>query len=270
MSKPKALILTGYGINCEEETAKSFEISGAQTKIIHINDLIESPKQLNDYQILAIPGGFSYGDDTGAGNALANKIKNNLKSEILAFAQKDKLIIGICNGFQVLANTGLAPATNNQYGKQEVALMHNTTARYECRWVNLKNTSKKCIWTKGIDLLHVPIAHGEGNFYAEPDILKQIKQNDQIVFKYTKPDGSPAKNEFPYNPNGAMEDIAAICDESGRILGIMPHPERFYSFTNAPDWPLKKEELIRAGKPLPKQGKGLKLFENAVKYFTCK
>ncbi|MBD3360740.1 phosphoribosylformylglycinamidine synthase I [Candidatus Peregrinibacteria bacterium] len=265
--QPKALILTGYGINCEEETAKCFEIKGADADIIHINDLIDDSKILNDYQILAFPGGFSYGDDTGSGNALANKIRNNLSDEILSFAQKDKLIIGICNGFQIVANLGLVPATDKQYGKREAALMHNTTARYICRWIDLKNHSKKCIWTREIDLIHLPVAHGEGNFYTEEKTLKKIKEKDQIVFKYIKPNGKPANQEFPFNPNGAMEDIAAVCDESGKILGMMPHPERFSTFTNEDMWELKKEKLIREDHTIPKEGDGLKIFENAVFYF---
>jgi phosphoribosylformylglycinamidine synthase len=265
---PKALIITGYGINCEEETAKVFEMEGAKTEIIHVNDLIANPKKLDDYQIMAFPGGFSYGDDTGSGNAMANKIKNNLNEEFLNFAKKDKLIIGICNGFQILANLGIVPALNDDYGKRTVALMHNTQARYECRWVYLKVTSKKCIWTRDIDVIHVPIAHGEGNFYTDSETLKQIQSGDQIAWKYVKENGSPANKEFPFNPNGAMEDIAGICDPSGRILGMMPHPERFNCFVNEDGWQLEKENLIRAKKSLPTEGKGLKLFRNAVEYFT--
>lgn len=264
---PKALIITGYGINSEEETALCFNKTGSQAEIVHINDLINKDKKLNDYQILAFPGGFSYGDDTGSGNALANKIKNNLYDEIIKFAQEDKLIIGICNGFQILTNLGLTPATNNQYGKVETALMHNKTVKLQCRWVYLKNNSEKCIWTKGIDIIHLPIAHGEGNFYTEAETLKKMHENKQIVFKYVNQDGSPANGEFPANPNGAMEDIAGICDESGRIFGLMPHPERFNNFTNEEGWTLKKETLIREGKEIPKDGAGLKIFENAAKYF---
>ncbi len=270
---PKALILTGYGINCEEETYTCFRTAGADADILHINDLIENPKALEDYQVLAFPGGFSYADDTGSGNAYANKLKNHLNEKILSFAQKDKLIIGICNGFQILINLGLTPTANNKYGTRQTALMHNTNARLECRWVHLKNTSQKCIWTKDIDLLHVPIAHGEGNFYAEDAVLTDLQSNDQIAFKYIKPDGSPADQTFPHNPNGSILDIAGICDPSGRIFGMMPHPERFYSFENEDGWELKKEALIResrkSGTPLslPKKGAGLKIFQNAVKYF---
>ncbi len=266
--EPKAIIITGYGINCEVETARCFERAGSTAEVVHINDLIDGNKKLSDYQIMAIPGGFSYGDDTGSGNALANKAKNNLNEELLKFAQEDKLIIGICNGFQILTNLGLVPATDMQYGKREAVLMHNSTVRYECRWVHLKNSSEKCIWTKNIDIIHVPIAHGEGNFYTESETLNKIKANNQIAFKYVKEDGSPANGELPFNPNGAMEDIAGICDESGRIFGMMPHPERFNSFTNEDGWELKKEKLIREGKELPKEGAGLEIFKNAAKYFS--
>ncbi len=268
MAKPRAIIMTGYGINCEEETAYSFEKSGAETEIVHINDLIINPRKMDEFQIMALPGGFSYGDDTGSGNAYANKISNNLKTEIRAFAKKDKLIIGICNGFQILINLGLLPAVDDNYGQRQAALMHNIKARFECRWVHIKNTSKKCVWTENIDIMPAPVAHGEGNFFAEEKILKKMEENDQIVFKYVKPDGTPANNEYPYNPNGALNDIAAICDPSGRIFGIMPHPERFNSFTNFQGWPKLKEQLIREGKEIPKEGLGLQIYKNGVKYFT--
>lgn len=265
--QPKALIITGYGINCEEETAFVFKKAGAIAEIVHINDLIDNTKKLEDYQIVAFPGGFSYGDDTGSGNALANKIRNNFEERILKFAEKDKLIIGICNGFQILSNIGLVPAVDLKYGERQIALMHNSTARYECRWVNLKVTSKKCIWTRDLETLHCPVAHGEGNFYAPPEVIEKLKTNDQIVWKYIKEDGSPANQELPFNPNGALEDIAGVCDPTGKILGMMPHPERFNAFTNEDGWELTKEKLIREGKPLPQKGLGLKVFENAVSYF---
>lgn len=268
---PKALIITGYGINCEEETAKCFNWSGAEAEIVHINDLINNKNKLKEYQIMAFPGGFSYGDDTGSGNAMANKIRNNLNDEVLKFAQEDKLIIGICNGFQIITNLGLLPATlkdsQAQYGTRQAALMPNSTARYQCRWIWLKNQSEKCIWTKGIDQIHLPVAHGEGNFYTEDETFKQMQKNEQIAFSYINEDGSPAEGKFPANPNGALHDLAGICDPSGRIFGLMPHPERFNSFTNEDGWELKKELLLRAGKELPKEGAGMKIFQNAVEYF---
>lgn len=268
MANPKAIVITGYGINCEEETAFCIEKAGAKADIVHINDLIDGHKKLDDYQIMLFPGGFSYGDDTGSGNALANKILNNVRDDMLKFAQQDKLIAGICNGFQIITNLGLLPAKDGQYGTTQTALMHNASARHECHWIHMKSTSKKCVWTKGIESLYTPVSHGEGNFYAEPEIIKHLNDNDQVIFRYTKPDGSPANQEYPHNPNGALEDIAGICDESGRIMGLMPHPERFNSFENSYNWPLEKERLIREGKELPKQGQGMQIFENAVNYFS--
>lgn len=266
--KPKVLILTGYGINSEEETAFVFNQTGSESEIVHINDLIDGHKNLGDYQIMAFPGGFSYSDDTGSGNALANKIRNNLTEQILNFAKADKLVIGICNGFQMLTNLGLVPGFDGNYGEQKMALMHNNTTRHQCRWIHMKASSQKCVWTRDINIMHLPISHGEGNFYCEPEVLKRLQDQDQIAFTYCHPDGSPANGQFPTNPNGALADIGGICDESGRIFGMMPHPERFNSFTNEDGWELKKEALIREGKEIPTQGAGLKIFENAANYFS--
>ena len=171
MTKPNVLILSGYGINCEEEMAYAFEKFGASAEIVHVNDLIEGLKQFSDYQILGIPGGFSYGDDTGAGKAMANRIVNNLREQILKFVQEDKLAIGICNGFQVVTALGLAPALDGKYGQRQAGLMANENNRYTCRWVNLKTESEKCVWTKGVENLFVPIAHGEGIFYMPEAML---------------------------------------------------------------------------------------------------
>ena len=262
----KALVLTGYGINCDEETAFAFRKAGAESKIVHVNDLIANPKTLDRFQIFAFPGGFSYGDDTWSGNALANKIRNNLWDVLMRFLEQEKLVIGICNGFQVIANLGLLPAFSNGFGKREIALSHNNTARYECRWVSLKNFSKKCIFTKDIEEIRMPVAHGEGKFVAEKEVIDRLVKNDQIVFRYAK-EGSPAEGEFPFNPNGSMNDIAGICDETGRILGMMPHPERNIFFTQQDNWALQKELLKREGKTLPKESAGMQIFRNAVNYF---
>ncbi len=264
--KPKTLILSGYGINCEEETKYAFELAGGEANIVHVNDVIDNYAKLGDYQILAFPGGFSYGDDTGSGKAFANKVKNNLFDDILSFVRQDKLVIGICNGFQILTNLGLLPAINGEYGNQNVALTHNTTARYECRWVSLMNNSNKCVFTKGISEIELPVAHGEGRFYAPQNILQELNEKNLVVFRYAK-DGRQANGEFPHNPNGSLEDIAGICDESGRIFGLMPHPERYVNFIQHPLWTLKKEELNRNKKPLPEKGAGLQIFRNAVSYF---
>lgn len=304
--RPKILVITGYGINCEEETAKCFNWAGGEAEIVHINDLINdkklpnlsstnsasqiisssSAKKLSNYQIVAFPGGFSYGDDTGSGNALANKIRNNLQEDLLAYLKEDKLIIGICNGMQIMANLGLIPATDwkaesssmtnapHNLPPRQAALMRNLHVSLECRWIYVKNCSKKCVWTHEINLMHLPIAHGEGNFYVEPTTLEKMKKNDQIVFKFVNEDGSPANNKFPANPNGAMEDITGVCNPTGKVFAMMPHPERFNSWTNEDGWELKKEKMIReqmaAGKTkfnFPPEGAGLQIFKNGINYF---
>jgi phosphoribosylformylglycinamidine synthase subunit PurQ / glutaminase len=268
MSKPRALILTGYGINCEEETAFAFELSGAVSKIMHINDIIENPDILKDFQIFSFPGGFSYGDDAGSGKALANKIKNNLLDEFQAFIQRDTLMLGICNGFQVIVNLGIVPALSGTHGEAEVSLEYNRTFRYECRWIDLKIEDSPSVFTKGMKTLHIPVAHGEGNFFASDKILKQLEIEKLITMRYVKPDGTAACGEFPFNPNGSLNDIAAICDKTGRIMGIMPHPERNILFTHRDDWTYLKEKAKRQNLDIPEQGEGLSIFQNAVRYFN--
>jgi len=263
----KAILLTGYGINCEEETAFAFKKAGAQTEIIHVNDLIANPKKLSTAQINAFPGGFSYGDDTGSGNALANKIRNNLWNELVEFIEAEKLIVGICNGFQVITNLGILPGIENKQAKRTVALSHNNSARYECRWTNLKAFSKKCVFTKDIDTIRLPVAHGEGKFTASDEILKQLNESNQIVFRYVNENGAPANGKFPLNPNGSLEDIAGICSKDGRIFGMMPHPERNILFTQQDNWTFQHEELKRSGKKIPEESAGMKIFRNAVEYF---
>lgn len=265
MTKPKVIVFSGYGLNCEEETKFAFEMAGADVDIIHINDLIAKDYDLKNYQILAIPGGFAYGDDTGSGNAYALKLKNHLWDEIENFVRKDRLVIGICNGFQVLVNLGLLPALDGQYGKREVALLHNDNARYTVRWIDLK-IENETPWLKDIKEISLPIAHGEGKFYADDKILQELNKKLLIAARYTEGEICTHQS-LEYNPNGSFEDIAAITDESGRILGIMPHPERAIFFTQLPIWPYLAEKYKREGKKIPKEGPGLKIFQNAVKYF---
>jgi phosphoribosylformylglycinamidine synthase len=268
MAKPRALILTGYGINCDEETAFAFRRAGAEADIVHINDLIADRAMLGRYLIFAFPGGFSYGDDTGSGKALANRIKNNLLDEMRRFAERDTLMLGICNGFQVMANLGLVPSLNGFTGRAEAALEHNRTFRYQCRWVDLAVEKKSpSVFLRGIERLHIPVAHGEGNFFAQEDVLRRIEQDGLVVMRYAKPDGSPARGEFPCNPNGSMNDIASICDRTGRITGMMPHPERGMFFTQRDDWPLLRDRLARGGNELPEESDGARIFRNAVEYF---
>lgn len=266
MTKPKVLVLSGYGLNCEEETQYAFQLAGGSAEIIHINDLIESPKKLQNYQILAVPGGFAYGDDTGAGNAYAIKLKNHLWDDLLQFVSRDTLTIGICNGFQIITNLGLLPAFHDSFGMREVALVPNDNARYNARWVDLKVQSQTP-WLKDIHTLSIPIAHGEGKFYATNESLKKLKGNNQIALTYVKGEICEYQS-LDSNPNGSLEDIAAICDPSGRILGMMPHPERALFFTQLPHWPVLKEKLKKEEQEIPTYGPGLKIFENGVNYFV--
>ena len=259
------LVLTGYGINCDEETKFAFESAGAKADIVHINDLISGKKKLLDYQILAFPGGFSYGDDTGSGYALANKIRNHLWGELTEFINKGNLAIGICNGFQVMVNLGLLPSLGGKYGERQTALMHNDSARYLDRWVDLEFTGKSP-WTKGIGKISVPIAHGEGKFFAEKNVLDEIEKKGLIAAKYVKGDICAYQN-LQANPNGSARDIASVTDETGRLIGMMPHPERAMFFTQLPNWTYLKEKLVREGKKVPKEAAGLKIFQNGVDYF---
>lgn len=265
MKKPKALIFSGYGFNSEDETKFGFELAGASCDIVHINDLISGKYRLSDYQITVFPGGFSYGDDTGSGNAYANKVRNHLWGEIVQFAEKDKLVIGICNGFQVLVNLGLVPAVNKDYGKRQVALMHNASARLVTRWTDLQ-VQTKSPWLANISELSLPVAHGEGKFFAPKKTLQLLNKKGIIALRYIA--GETATYlDLPKNPNGSTEDIAGICDETGRIFGLMPHPERGMFFTQLPHWPYLAEQAKRKGEPLPTYAYGLQIFQNAVDYF---
>jgi phosphoribosylformylglycinamidine synthase I len=270
MAKPKVLVLTGYGINCDEETKFAFERAGATADIVHVNDIIDRRRKLKNYQILAFPGGFSYGDDTGSGNAFANRIKNHLWDEVQGFVHEDKLTIGICNGFQVLVNLGLLPALDGKYGYRQTALVHNDSARYLDRWVDLKFFGKSP-WTRDIGkstnypVISMPIAHGEGKFYAEPEVLKKLNSG-LVAARYVH--GEMCRyQDMQANPNGSIDDIAGITDETGRVFGLMPHPERAIDFTQRPNWPLTKEILKRAGRKIPKEADGIKIFRNGVSYF---
>lgn len=265
MNKPNALIFSGYGLNCEEETKFAFELAGAKANIVHINDLIEKKSLLKNYQILSFPGGFSYGDDTGAGNAYAVKVKNHLWDPLHTFIEKDHLVIGICNGFQIIANLGLLPALEGNYGHREAALVNNDSARYSCRFVDLQ-IENNTPWFKNIKIFPVPIAHGEGKFYTNEKVLSELKKKKLIAARYVL--GETCEYQaLEANPNGSLENIAAVTDESGKIVGMMPHPERAIFFTQLPHWPFLKEKLLREKKTIPQYGPGLQVFKNAVEYF---
>ena len=254
--KPHVIIFSGYGLNTEDETKAAFEHVGATADVIHINDLIAKPSLLAKAQILVMPGGFSYGDDTGSGKAYGNRLKQHLGKEIEKFLARDTLMIGICNGFQILTNAGFVPG----------ALLTNDSGRYSCRWVDLEVVGASP-WLKGIKTLSVPIAHGEGKYYASPSDITLLSKVGGVALKYVA--GETAKHfNMPPNPNGSLENIAGVTSHNGRVLGLMPHPERAVRFTQLPHWTNLREEYVRQGKALPREGPGLQIFRNAVNYFT--
>lgn len=260
--KPRALVLTGYGINCDLETEYAFELAGANSERVHINDLIKDIKHLEDYQILALPGGFSFGDDIAAGKVLAVKILANLNDELERFIDKGNLILGICNGAQIGVKYPLPGLDKDN--QQIATLTFNDSGKFDDRWVYLRNMNNKCIFTQGIDMIELPIAHGEGKFFVQDDkILERLYEENLVVFKYVDENGNPANGRYPYNPNGSMDDIAAICDPTGWSLIMMPHPERYLTPYHHPRWQRQKVE----GK-LPEEGQGLQIFRNAVKHFA--
>ncbi len=254
MATPKVLILRAPGTNCDTEAQFAFEQAGARADRTHINRLRDEPKMLHQYQILMLPGGFSYGDDVAAGKILAVQLAHFLGDELRKFRDKEKLILGVCNGFQVLIKAGLLVLPDED--GPLVTLSHNTRG-YQDRWLYVKVTSDKCPFLKGITMMHVPMAHGEGNFICRKEwILRGLEQAGQVVLKYVDAKGEPGG--FPVNPNGSQGDVAGLSDATGRVLGLMPHPERHVLPTQHPRW-------TREG--LKKEGDGMQLFRNAVEYF---
>jgi len=263
-SDVKVLVITGFGLNCEKETVAAFKLCGASPEMVHLNDLLNGKRRLEEYHILAFIGGFSFGDHLGAGTVFANRIKAKLRDELKQFVADGKLIIGICNGFQTLTRLGLVPALDGKLFEQEVALAHNDSGVFRDDWVYLKaNPDSPCVFTKGIDLVKLPVRHGEGKLVANEDILAELESRNLVALRYAEEDGSVAES-FPANPNGALNAIAGVCDESGRIFGLMPHPEAFLSPFNSPTWTKEKLE----GK-LAAEGEGVIFFRNAVDFVAA-
>jgi phosphoribosylformylglycinamidine synthase len=257
---PRTLILRTAGTNCDGETAFAFERAGFAAHRLHINRLLESPAQLKNYQTLAIPGGFSYGDDIAAGRIFANQISHHLRDELRDFIAAGKPIIGICNGFQVLVKTELLPGPLAGRTGQTCTLTGNDSGRFVDRWVHLAARSTKCIWTAGIEPLELPIAHGEGKFVpANDEVRRALGANDQIALVYTRPDGGTANGQSPDNPNGSVDDIAGVCDATGLVFGLMPHPERHLNPMQHPAWTSRKIDVNA-------DGPGLEIFRNAYRY----
>jgi phosphoribosylformylglycinamidine synthase len=244
----KALILRAPGTNCDVETAYAFELAGAQADRVHVNRLLENPSLLAGYQILCLPGGFSYGDDIAAGRILGNQLRHHLAATLEEFKAAGKLILGICNGFQILIKSGILLPLDGERGPL-ATLTWNESGRYTDRWVHLEVTSHKCPFFAGIERMYLPIAHAEGKFVPRDDsALRAMEAAGQLVLRYRQDD----------NPNGAVAHVAGICDDTGRVCGLMPHPERHLDPTQHPRW---------TRGPMPEAGDGLRVFQNAVQFF---
>lgn len=270
MSAINALVLTGYGLNCDHETAYALELAGAKAQRVHINALIDGSVSLDSFQIMAFIGGFSWGDDHGAGVVQAVRMRTNIGDKLLAYIARGNLVIGICNGFQCLVNLGLLPGLDGDYTTRSVALINNDCGNFRDDWVHLTvNPASPCVFTSGLTQLDLPVRHGEGKFFTTPEIYQRLAGNQQIALRYATAEGRPANGAFPLNPNGSLDDIAGICDSTGRVFGLMPHPEAYNHWTNHPQWPLLNEKIKRGQAKVP-QGltPGIQMFANAVNYFA--
>jgi phosphoribosylformylglycinamidine synthase subunit PurQ / glutaminase len=247
---PTALIIRTAGTNCDRELAHAFELAGCETQTLHLSQLIDDPDLIADFDLIGFPGGFSYGDDIAAGRILANRIRHRLWEPLQQAAGRGVPMIGICNGFQVMVKMGLLP--DPALGKQTVTLADNTNGRFIDKWTPIvTDPDSPCIWTKGLGTFDLPIAHGEGRLVcADDDILNQLKTNNQVALRYTSGD----------NPNGSADDIAGLCDPTGNILGLMPHPERFTDPTHHPTWTRQPDAW------LTQTPAGLRFFQNAVEH----
>lgn len=261
MKTVKALVLRAAGINCDKETAYALEFAGAKADFMHINQLIDDGSKLNDYQIVVFPGGFSYGDDVAAGKILANQVIHHLSNLLKKFIEDGKLVLGICNGFQILVKAGLLPALDGNMNasglNQQVTITNNNSGKFEDRWVYLMPGTDKCVFINPGQVIYLPIAHGEGKVLAsDASVLEKLKSDGHVAFRYCDSNGNTGC-QFPINPNGSTDDIAGLCDTTGRVLGLMPHPERFVKFTQHPHW-TRLEDKNRAD--------GMTIFCNAVRY----
>ncbi|MGD0899128.1 MAG: phosphoribosylformylglycinamidine synthase subunit PurQ [Thermoguttaceae bacterium] len=265
MPAPNVLILRAPGTNCDQETATAFQRAGAKTQTVHVNRVLDRPGLLADFQILCIPGGFSYGDDVAAGQILAVQMRHHLAAALGEFKAAGKLILGICNGFQAIIKSGILLDDDPALGPP-ATLTYNDSGKYEDRWVRLGVSGQKCVFLRGIQRMNLPVAHGEGKFITrDAEVLERLDAAGQLVLRYLPLGGeslaaglAPRALPFPDNPNGSMGNVAGICDTTGRVLGLMPHPERYIDPTQHPRWTRGESGPV---------GDGLAVFVNAVEYF---
>ena len=262
----KVLVITGFGLNCEKETSAACSLAGATPEMVHLNELLSGRRDLDGFHMLCFIGGFSYGDHLGSGTVFANRVKFKLREQLEKFVADGKLVIGICNGFQTLTRLGMVPALDGDYFTQTAALTHNDSGVFRDDWCTLKaDPASPCVFTRGVDLIRLPLRHGEGKFVADDKVLAEIEKRHLAAVRYVDAAGNPT-DHFPENPNGSLHAIAGICDPTGRVFGLMPHPEAFLSPFNAPDWSAVK---ALTGK-VPAEGEGAVIFRNAVDYLAEK
>jgi len=262
MTTPRACVLRAAGTNCDAETAHAFERFGARAEVVHVNRVLADPTLLEDVDVLALPGGFSYGDDAGAGAVWACELRGRLGGALTALVGRGGLVLGICNGFQVLVRLGLLPGLRAPLGAREVALADNDSHKYEDRWVTLDVASRRCAFVGDMPAPRLPVAHGEGKLVCRDEtVRRRLIEEDRVVLRYVGADGEPT-GRYPDNPNGSELGIAGLTDATGQVLGLMPHPERALFGHHVPDW-------TRRGEP-EALGPGAPLFENAVAWLRAR
>ncbi len=260
MAKPiRVLVLRAAGTNCDVETVHAWGLVGGRADRVHVNQVIERPSLLDDYQILTVPGGFSYGDDVGAGKILANQIAHHMAEELRGFVEAGKLVLGICNGFQVLVKAGLLPGEiNGGADRQPVTVTYNDSAKFEDRWVYLKASTDRCVFLRRGEMMALPVAHGEGKVVAkDAATLRTLIEGGFAAVTYVDREGKPGG--YPVNPNGSEGDIGGLTDRTGRVFGLMPHPERHIHRTNHPEW---------TRRPADAEPDGLMIFRRAVEHLS--
>jgi phosphoribosylformylglycinamidine synthase I len=255
------LIITGYGLNCEAESKYAWELTGANPELLHFSDLLAQPALLRKYAGLMFIGGFAYGDHMTSGHVFAARVRHRLSGELESFIAQGKLILGICNGFQIIVKLGLLPGLDGEYFKQKVSIIQNDCGSFQNYWVRLRfEAASRCVFTRGLEFMPLPVRHGEGKvFTLDQSLLQRLESMGCIPCRYADPSSGEATQKFPYNPNGSLHAIAGLCDPSGRIFGMMPHPEAYIYPENHPQWDVQRER-----KALPPHGLGLAFFRNAV------
>ena len=257
------LIITGYGLNCEAESKYAWELAGARPELVHFSDLLERPARLHDFAALMFIGGFAFGDHMTSGHVFALRVRHRMSAALEAFIREGKLILGACNGFQIMVKLGLLPGLDREYFTQKLSLVQNDCGAFQDRWVRLRfESASPCVFTRGLSSMPLPVRHGEGKLFTlDKNLMRRLETLGCVPCRYADPLSGEATQEFPHNPNGSLNAIAGLCDPSGRVFGLMPHPEAYLYPENHPQWDIQK---LRG--TLPQHGLGLSFFRNALDY----